>query len=75
MNRTSIFGIIFISCVIASCQYSLKTQDVKNTPEYKQVLAENDSLKVSNRPGTSCWEGLGLLALGKKNSNDKRSIF
>ena len=30
---------------------------------------------VSNRPGTSCWEGFGLLALGKKNSNDKRSIF
>lgn len=50
MNKILIIGLMLLAIAITSCQNKLKPQDVKETPEYKQLLAENDSLKKMLAP-------------------------
>lgn len=44
---------MLLAITISSCKSNFKPQDVKKTPEYKKLLAENDSLKKILEPITN----------------------
>lgn len=50
MNKSLIILVMLFAIIITSCQNNNKPQDVKETPEYRQLLAENDSLKKMLEP-------------------------